>query len=396
MAEFKVSVVVIDDVYEHPNADRLTIVKIGGYTCIANKHEDGSWRYQPGDAVVYIPENALVPEWLLRKQEMWNEEKGIGYLAGSKGNRVKAIKLRGIYSEGILYAVRPQDEPSMGIYIMDFVRDDVVMETGVRAGDDVAERLGITKYEPEIPTNMGGEVFYVGESLTDFDLEPWERYPDLISEGELVVFMEKLHGTFTGIKIIPGLDHPDAFMAPWGSRDILVFSKGLGSKGLAFKDVEANANNVYVRGLKSLLGDKFWEWYDGLNLADYDRLVILGETFGKGIQDLHYGLKEASYRVFLIGVEGQRIMEWVGPSATEWHADVMGSQVAPILYNGPFSEEIMIEYRDGKTILGGDHIREGIVIYPMVPRRHPEFGHVRLKAVSPDYKLRKGDATEYN
>jgi RNA ligase (TIGR02306 family) len=106
MAEFEVKIVKIDDVSEHPNADRLTLVKIGGYTCIANKKEDGSWRYQKGDLVAYIPENSVLPEWLLKRLDMWNEEKDIGYLSGSKGNRVKAIKLRGTFSEGILFPVR--------------------------------------------------------------------------------------------------------------------------------------------------------------------------------------------------------------------------------------------------------------------------------------------------
>jgi len=403
VANFDVKVVTIDDVQEHPNADRLTIVRIGGYTCIANKHEDGSWRYQPGDAVVYIPENAVLPEWLLRKQDMWNEEKGIGFLAGTKGNRVKAIKLRGIFSEGILYRVEPtwhaerevtelvvygdkQEHPEFGMLPFGWVVD---------IGEDVAERLGITKYEPEIPTNMGGEVFNLGEPATNFDLEPWEKYPDVIRDGEIVVFMEKLHGTFTGIKIIPGLNHPDAFMAPWGSRDVVVFSKGLGKQGLVFKDNEQNANNLYVQGLKALLTDQFWTWYESLNLDHNERLIILGETYGKGVQDLDYGATGKEYRLFLVGVEVHHIMDWVGPNAVAEHAKAMGSNVAPILYTGPFDQDVMVEYRDGKTTLGGSHVREGIVIYPMIPRRDDILGPVRLKAVSPDYKLRKG-GTEFN
>jgi RNA ligase (TIGR02306 family) len=393
VAEFEVKVVRIDDVIEHPNADRLTIVKIGGYTCIANKHEDGSWRYKPGDAVVYIPENAVLPEWLLRKQDMWNEEKGMGYLAGSKGNRVKAIKLRGIFSEGILYALNDTtySDAFEKVYALMTPTDNY----GVNWGDDVTERLGITKYEPEIPTNMDGEVFYLGEPATNFDLEPWEKFTDVIPDGEIVVFMEKLHGTFTGIKIIPGLNHPDAFMAPWGSRDIVVFSKGLGKQGLVFKDNETNASNLYAQGLKTLLTDQFWVWYDSLKLNQKERLTILGETYGKGVQDLDYGATGKEYRVFVIGVESDHIMDWVGPMAVQEHAEAMGSKVAPILYTGPFDEEVLVEYRDGKTTLGGGHVREGVVIYPMIPRRHDILGPVRLKAVSPDYKLRKG-GTEFN
>ena len=105
MANFEVKVVKIDSKENHPNADRLTIYKIGGYTCISNKLEDGSDRYNVGDLVVYIPSDSVLPEALLKKMEFWDEEKGKGVLAGSLGNRVKPLKLRGIFSEGVLYPV---------------------------------------------------------------------------------------------------------------------------------------------------------------------------------------------------------------------------------------------------------------------------------------------------
>ena len=98
MANFECKVYKIDSVKEHPNADRLNLVHIKGFTCIANKLEDGSPRYKAGDLVVYIPENALLPQWMMVNLGLWDEEKLKGKLAGSDGNRCKAIRLRGIYS----------------------------------------------------------------------------------------------------------------------------------------------------------------------------------------------------------------------------------------------------------------------------------------------------------
>ena len=69
MANFECKVVKIEKKANHPNADRLTIYNIGGYNCISNKLPDGSDRYNVGDLVVYIPENALLPEWLLKKMD---------------------------------------------------------------------------------------------------------------------------------------------------------------------------------------------------------------------------------------------------------------------------------------------------------------------------------------
>jgi len=108
MSRFSVPVCRVASVEDHPNADRLSIVKLEGlgWVCISAKLEDGSPRYNVGDFVVYIPSAALLPEWLLKEMDFWNEETGKGMLSGSDGNRVKPLKLRGIFSEGVLYPVK--------------------------------------------------------------------------------------------------------------------------------------------------------------------------------------------------------------------------------------------------------------------------------------------------
>ena len=112
MSTFACNVVEIDAVTDHPNADRLSLVRIGGYTCISAKLEDGSHRYQARDLVVYIPEAAVLPEWMLKQMDFWKDGKGT--LNGSRGDRVKAIKLRDIVSQGVLY----QLEHKMGGWVL--------------------------------------------------------------------------------------------------------------------------------------------------------------------------------------------------------------------------------------------------------------------------------------
>ena len=109
MSTFEVKIVRIDSVEHHPDADRLSIIKIGGYNCISAKLEDGSHRYKAGDLAVYIPEAAVLPEWLLKKMGFWKEEENKGTLSGSKGNRVKCVKLRNQISQGILYPVKSRE-----------------------------------------------------------------------------------------------------------------------------------------------------------------------------------------------------------------------------------------------------------------------------------------------
>lgn len=72
-----------------------------------------------------------------------------------------------------------------------------------------------------------------------------------------------------------------------------------------------------------------------------------------------------------------------------------GFETVPALYQGPFSVVVMQEHTDGKTTMTGGHIREGIVMMPVVERIDPLIGRVCLKSISADYLLRKG-GTEYN
>ncbi len=71
-------------------------------------------------------------------------------------------------------------------------------------------------------------------------------------------------------------------------------------------------------------------------------------------------------------------------------------EYVPELYRGPFDKKVLAEYTDGKETASGTeaHMREGVVIRPVVERRDDDIGRVILKSVSEKYPLRK-DATEY-
>jgi RNA ligase (TIGR02306 family) len=271
--------------------------------------------------------------------------------------------------------------------------DGIVVSTTLAEGDNAAEFLGITKYEPPIPVAMAGEVFNAGQELTlSFDVENWKSFPDILQDGEEVIFTEKLHGTCTVVAILPYKDaHPEAFGE---KKNILIFSKGLGANGLVFKNNERNKDNLYVRATRQMIeriDDVQRDNPEGVAVPNF----ILGETFGPGVQDLAYG-KEVGFRVFAAayGYRGeQRYQNW---SFVEGSLKAMfGFETVPVLYRGPFSAEVMREHTDGKTTMAADHIREGIVMTPAAERCHSIIGRVCLKSVSADYLTRKG-GTEYN
>lgn len=89
MAEVKV--VTVETVEGFPDRDDLNINRLSnGAVCVSNREvAGGASRYQPGDLVIHVPEGLIVPDWLLKRQDCWDDAKGKGRLGGSKGNRVK-------------------------------------------------------------------------------------------------------------------------------------------------------------------------------------------------------------------------------------------------------------------------------------------------------------------
>ncbi len=121
---------------------------------------------------------------------------------------------------------------------------------------------------------------------------------------------------------------------------------------------------------------------------------VLGEVYGRGVQDLHYGEPNPAFRVFdaYVGEPGRG--RYLSPDEGESSLGDLFPLV-PVLYRGPFSAAVMLEQTDGATALGGKHVREGVVVKPVAERESAEFGRVILKSVSGDYLTRKG-GTDYN
>lgn len=127
-------------------------------------------------------------------------------------------------------------------------------------------------------------------------------------------------------------------------------------------------------------------------------MYILGEIYGKGVQDLAYVDDNAKYfRAFDIYVGEPSSGRYLPPDEVERVCRVLDIDMVPVLYCGPYSKEVVEEYTNGKETVSGKelHMREGVVIRPHDERRHDEIGRVILKSVSEAYLLRKG-GTEFN
>lgn len=145
----------ISQVIPHPNADRLDIVTVLGFNCITEKG-----LYQGGETIVYIRPDTVLPI------ADWTE----GYRKYAP-KRVKAVKLRGEYSEGII--VRLDNLP--------------IDLSGYGIGHDVSELIDVKHYEPPVPQDLAAKGFLpLGIGKTDeerfeniVDKLPYDEYVDV-------------------------------------------------------------------------------------------------------------------------------------------------------------------------------------------------------------------------
>ena len=341
MSVFSCDVVTIQGAGKHPDADRLYITEVLGNPVIFSKES-----FSVGDKAVYIPVDALVdtrrPEFsFLRKKDNRDWE------------RVKALKLRGIYSEGLLVPVPAE-------------------LTNVQEGYDAKEILGVKKYEEKTDgTIFGGDQSADPGFMPSFDLEPYGKNKKHLVEGERVVVTEKIHGTNARFGFKDGELHV-------GSHH-------------TFKRFDPD--NLYWKTAIELdLKSKFSQ-------LGLEGLVVYGEIFGS-VQDLKYGAApgERFFRAFAIFDSKRKVSEtgWAGYEDFVRITDSLDLKRVPALYDGPYVPETVEPLRFGKTVFpGGDNIREGIVIVPAVERWNARCGRVAFKLVSEDYKLRK-NGTEHH
>lgn len=362
MSTFEVRVCRVS-IEEHPNADSLDLAVVGDYRSCVRKNQ-----FAEGDLVAYIPEAAILPIWL-------QKELGVdGRLAGPKHDRVKAVRLRGILSQGLCYPARDYWEE----------------------GDDVTEELQIKKYEVPVPPALAGEVYNAGGRRTiKYDIENFKKFNKEIPEGMNVVMTEKLHGTFCCLGVMP-----NSLQTVEGGH-LVVSSKGLGSQGLALKgNTPKNTYNTYVKmGVDLDIVEKVRKYFD---VEKVGPVFVIGEIFGQNIQDLNYGSQEkAKFRVFDIhvGSQGMSGSYYLSDIALSEACQAMGLERVPVLYRGPFDKEIMKKHTTGRETVSGKatHIREGIVIRPQLEMfcNALPSNRLQLKSVSEDYLTRK-NGTEFN
>lgn len=349
-------------ILDHPNADALELAQVGLYRAVVAKGA-----YRSGQFALYIPEQAVLPAPLI-------EELGLtGRLAGSAANRVRAVRLRGELSQGIVCVPR--------------ALDGVDLARAAADGTDFAGLLGLTKWIPPVPVAMAGEVESAPDLIGWIEIENIKRYPDVFEPGEPVVATEKLHGTACLYTYIPGSGREH------------VSSKGFGAKSLAIEPADRNLywraarHHALAEAAKAIAGE-----------LGADRVGLFGEVYGAGVQDLHYGANAGQdgtlgYALFDAAVDAGGAVRFLTAAELDDLAARLFPDLprVPELYRGPYDEAALLALASGRESVSGKaaHLREGVVVRSAVERYSDRLGGRAIaKFVSDAYLTRKG-GTEY-
>lgn len=129
-----------------PYGDNLTVVTTSeNEVVIANRKEDGSFRWTPGEVAVFMSEGSIIPDAVLKERGYWDTEKNRGLLDGGKRNRVKARKWGPdkIVTSGLLFKTRSDVVDGVENIFVDNADKSVTVEVG----QDVSNIFDITEQE---------------------------------------------------------------------------------------------------------------------------------------------------------------------------------------------------------------------------------------------------------
>jgi RNA ligase (TIGR02306 family) len=325
---------------EHPNADSLSIAKIGGWQCVVRTDD-----FKDETFAIYLPLDAIAAI----------DHPLLGFMAGK---RVKICKLRGVVSEGVMLpfeSVKEYMRTSLGM------KEESIDKVS-REGRDFAGILRVKRWIDPTVRMISGDAESAHPKFHKYtSIEHLKKYTSVINIGEEVHITEKLHGTSARYAYIDG-----KFL--------------LGSRGRQLKNEEDQKSVWHFAYRKHNLDEKLLQLYE---MFDNQDVAIYGEIVGPKVQDLCYGQLEPAFFVYDITVKGMYL------NARECYstAKKLGLDSVPLIKIGSFEERDLL-HRTGNSLLDDSHVREGIVIKPTTERWDPAIGRVTLKVISEDYLLR--------
>lgn len=368
MSDWQPQVIKIESVKNHPDADALDVATVlGDYPVIVKRDE-----YKAGDLAGYIPIDSIVPDTdqfyflcpkLYEKHEDGSQtQKGPKFPVGSvpeKYRIIKAKKIRGVYSQGMIVPV-----PTISHY---------EPEVNLVVGDSIVDILQLKKWEepeeenlPGIPRTRGtnAEKAPTGWAIPYYDVDGIRKYIECLQSGEEIVLTEKIHGSNGGF-------------CHDGER------------------LWVKSRNFYKKQDED---DMWWAVafrYDlATKLAQFPTLVFFGEVYGQ-VKGFRYDstIEGGALlpRVRFFDVWDSKKMCYLDYDDFVSIIDSAGLERAPELYRGPWlGKEAMYPYAEGTSTLNTKHVREGWVLRTIKERYEPRLdSRMQVKLVGEGYNLQK-------
>ena len=359
----------INEIKPIEGADNIEQAVVGGWNCIVKK---GSHKVY--ELVVVATTDAVIPQELSDAMNVTN------YLR--KGQRVRTVKLRGVYSECLIMSLDslPQMKKQFTSGIGYFWDE----------GEDVMELLGIFKYEPpavQIQLSSGRKVKYYQNP----NFGVYYKFPNLknvkgmFTGEDLVEITRKMHGTNARYGIVKKRklsiwDKVKRFFGnEWAGYEYVYGShnveKGSDSQGFYGTDVWDEINKRM--GIK----EKLWMY-----ATEYgpevigEGIVLYGEIYGAGIQkNYEYKLTKTDFMGFDIMLNGKYVETY---NAWNIITNELELSYVPILYYGDWSQEVQDSFVFNNFIEGSKVPHEGIVI-----KYHTGERNKIAKVINPDYLI---------
>jgi RNA ligase (TIGR02306 family) len=354
----------ITEIKDIEGADNIELAVVGGWNAITKKGE-----YNVGAKVVVATTDAIIPEVL---SDLMNVT---SYLR--KGQRVRTVKLRGVYSECLLIPFKYLAPNSL--------------ENNVKVGDDMMHILGVTKFEPpvkQIQLASGRKIKY--KDNQNFHI--YYKFPNLknvvgmFTEDDWVQITRKLHGTNARFGIVKKsklsiIDKIKRFFGnEWSEYEYVYGShnveKGSDSQGFYSTDVWRTIAEKY--GIK----ERLWSAVKSRDVREDigSGFVLYGEIYGAGIQkNYEYGLKDIRFAAFDLTIDGK----YMTPTMTKYNVEtVLELPHITVLYEGLWNQEIQDKLTFNNFIDGTKVPHEGIVI-----KYHTGERSKVAKVINPDYLI---------
>jgi len=452
MSKLVVEVCRVEKIEDHPNANRMKLATIKGWkTCVRHDPETGWTQFKPGDFCVYFPPDAILPPALANDRlgimkylkELPKNELG----ERTPGGRVAATNLRGYPSYGVIMKIDPKwgDDPNWPVGTdlaehfgvtkyeppLDCTDGDAEKQcprfydyTSIEhygnfpAAFDAGEEIILTEKVHGKNCRMGlcldtdencvpGWVYMCGSH--DVRRKEWSPQNRRFQAAELMESMivsEKA----------PPLGTIFLYNGSWWKveecyerpvKSILLDAEGKRYFGPEEIRAYIKTARCTQEGETILRKSEFWEFLnDGVKgLLEYMRdeypwdgnkfsIILYGELYGSGVQDMTYGMRTKGFRAFDLALNNLYLDFAVKVDLFKR----FGIEMVPILYQGPFSQEVVEKHTSGPTTLcepsaikSGFKGREGVVILPTKERLSPVIGkRCCLKSVSTDYLARSG------